>query len=398
MKCVHRPCLLCGADDVEILADLEFGDFDGALLDRRVTVVACQSCGHVYNDVNISPDEAIRYYRDEALYAAEMGVGSGGASAWDLKRYAFALEAFKSFLPSRNAAIVDVGCAKGGFLSFLKEQGYGNLLGVDINADCIDFVRNVHGIPAQTGAVQRLPLGDAQADLLVYGNVLEHVHDPPGVLAEARRVLKSGGLLFVDLPDAARYGDYPVSDFYWFSQREHVNHFDSSHLRFLGEMVGFEPMGEGTTLMSIAARVETPLIYGIFRKADPGDRAMPSPDGLRETIRRYVEAQNRSMASRRDDVRTLAQSGRPVYVWGIGLEFFCQYVQAGLRECNIRFLVDKNPGKQGRTVDGLPIRAPQVLRDAPADAVTVITSALHRKAMTAHLEEIRFAGEVVVLA
>ena len=45
-----------------------------------------------------------------------------------------------------------------------------------------------------------LPFADASVDSLLLVGVLEHVDDPVGVLAEARRVLKPGGLGYVAVP------------------------------------------------------------------------------------------------------------------------------------------------------------------------------------------------------
>jgi hypothetical protein len=120
-------------------------------------------------------------------------------------------------------------------------------------------------------------------------------------------------------------------------------------------------------------------------------------DGLLEAIRGYLDAEDRRLASRRRLVAGLAASGRVTYVWGIGLEFFCLYIQAGLRDCNLRCLIDKNPRKQERTVDGLPIRPPECLLEAGPEQTVVITSALHKEAMVNHLREMRFQGEILVL-
>lgn len=47
--------------------------------------------------------------------------------------------------------------------------------------------------------IERLPLLDELADLLVCRNALDHVADPPAALAEMWRVLKEGALLFLSV-------------------------------------------------------------------------------------------------------------------------------------------------------------------------------------------------------
>lgn len=400
MKCSHRPCPLCSGEEVMPLADLEFGDFDRSSFERRVVLVACRFCGQVFNDVALNQEALEQYYRDEALYAADMGVGSGGAGPLDQKRYAGTLGVLAPFLPSRDAAIVDVGCAKGGFLAFLQEQGYTNLAGVDLNRDCVAFVENTLGIPATVGTVHHLPYDDRGATVLVYSHVLEHVDNLGAALREAWRVLRDDGVLLVEVPDASRYADYPVFDFYWLSQKEHINHFDTIHLTWLAQAAGFHPLRVGTMLMLMAPQVENPLIYAVFQKRHhPAPSQRPHFDpGLYQALQGYIQAENRRLAPRRRLLSELALSKRPAYVWGIGLEFFCLYAQAGLRDCNLRYLVDKNPAKRQQTVDGFRIHPPACFAAAPVEATAVLTSALHSQAMASYLRDIGFPGEVLALA
>lgn len=400
MRAATRPCPLCGQQETIPLANLEFGDFDGVGLDRRGIMAACRSCGLVYNDEAHDSAAFEQYYRDETLYAADLGVGSGGTGPCDQLRYGSTLKAIQPFLSSRDAAIVDVGCAKGGFLSFLKDKGFTSLLGVDINPACVEFVQTSFGIPAETGTVLNLPLGDSRADVLVYSHVLEHIHDLFPALAEARRTLKDDGLLLVELPDAARYSDFPVAEYHWLGLREHINHFDAVLLRRLLEAAGFPILDGGETLISISPKVDHPVVYAVCRKngRPAGHRIMGFHEGLLEAVRLYLNEEQHRLASRRQQVAELAASGRPAYIWGIGLEFFTLYIQAGLRDCNIRSLIDKNPVKRERTVDGLLIRPPECLRDASPEQTVVITSALHKEAMVTNLKEIGFQGEILVLA
>ena len=57
---------------------------------------------------------------------------------------------------------------------------------------------------ARTGDAARLPFADGGADVVVAGEMLEHVTDLPAVVAELCRVLAPGGTLVVDaLADTA---------------------------------------------------------------------------------------------------------------------------------------------------------------------------------------------------
>jgi len=51
------------------------------------------------------------------------------------------------------------------------------------------------------GSVERLPLRDETIDFIHSNNVVEHIADKPAMFSEARRVLRTGGLLFVLSPN-----------------------------------------------------------------------------------------------------------------------------------------------------------------------------------------------------
>lgn len=60
-------------------------------------------------------------------------------------------------------------------------------------------------IDADTGAdiiapAERIPLDDGCADWVIMTELLEHVPDPPAVLKEASRLLKSGGKILITMP------------------------------------------------------------------------------------------------------------------------------------------------------------------------------------------------------
>ena len=51
-------------------------------------------------------------------------------------------------------------------------------------------------------------------------------------MAAARSILSVTGKIYIEVPDATRYEDYPFVPFYYFDA-EHINHFD---LRSMGQL------------------------------------------------------------------------------------------------------------------------------------------------------------------
>ena len=96
--------------------------------------------------------------------------------------------------PAPGAVAVDVAC--GGGLMAPHLDGYRHV-GVDLSAASLALARE-HGVAAIRGDVTALPLPDACADLVVAGEIFEHVEDLESVVAEIARVLKPGAAMVCD--------------------------------------------------------------------------------------------------------------------------------------------------------------------------------------------------------
>lgn len=96
--------------------------------------------------------------------------------------------------PGPGAVLVDVGC--GGGLQAGWVSGYRHV-GVDVSTSSLEIARR-HGVIPVCGRAEALPFRDGAAQVVVAGELFEHVEDLPGVVAEVARVLRPGGVLVAD--------------------------------------------------------------------------------------------------------------------------------------------------------------------------------------------------------
>ena len=126
------------------------------------------------------------------------------ASQWWEPRGGFAMlhwiaQARARLVPpaSRSGSLLlDLACGAGLLAPHVAGKGHRHV-GLDLTASALPQARD-HGVVPVRGDVQRLPFADEVADVVVAGEVLEHVTDLAATVSEACRVLRPGGTLVVD--------------------------------------------------------------------------------------------------------------------------------------------------------------------------------------------------------
>jgi len=103
--------------------------------------------------------------------------------------------------PGERGELLDVGCG-GGLLAPHVPAGYRHV-GVDLSASAL-AVAAEHGVEGVRADAAALPFADGAFDVVVAGEVLEHVPSWRAVVVEALRVLRPGGTFVCDTIAATR--------------------------------------------------------------------------------------------------------------------------------------------------------------------------------------------------
>ena len=96
----------------------------------------------VYADTPATQADYDKFYATCSIYEQPAGASTGTTPPEDLARLEQIGALFAGHIPSKQARILDVGCANGGLLQVLGRLGFRNLVGVDPSPACVENTRS----------------------------------------------------------------------------------------------------------------------------------------------------------------------------------------------------------------------------------------------------------------
>jgi SAM-dependent methyltransferase len=348
-----RPCPICDEKTHEQLYRRRFTKLSGALLDGY-DVVWCPTCGFCFADGLPSQSDLDTYYEGQSKY--EHDSRSGAPSEYDTRRLPFAVSIISAWLPDRDARILDIGCANGALLAELRKNGFKDVMGIDPSSACARTAKDLYGINVEVAPISRIPANIGLFDLVIFGSVMEHILDLNGTIQRIKRLLKPNGHVYVEVPDMTRGSSVNDAPFQEFSV-EHINFFGPMSLENLWHKHGFVTTGIRQTEIEQVAGLTIFEIKAMFA-IEEGQRtaAMSFDTQTKPEIERYISLANSKLKKIEEIINELADSQRPIVVWGVGTHTQGLLASTRLREANIKAFVDSNARYAGQSLIGVPIR------------------------------------------
>ena len=140
----------------------------------------------------------------------------------------------------RGKRVLDLGCRSGALTRHFLEGN--SVVGLDVDPAALEKAATLGIEPVQANVEEPLPFEDASFDVVVAGELFEHLQFPDALVGEIRRVLRLGGVLAGSVPNAFRVqsrlrflrGRPPEDD------PTHLRMFSPTAVREL--LAGFEPI------------------------------------------------------------------------------------------------------------------------------------------------------------
>lgn len=263
IKSVPRTnsCVCCGSANV-IQSQIRMAGFvlermlNTVILDSALeAAIQCQDC-HFISTVMRFTDEQMQRYYHEYMQDEKSGDRQHGSYVFHRRRnesdgWYKMLKLYKQpwWIAARKEAVINILSPHSYLNSIKSVLDYGGDLGQYIPDEFLYARRHVVEIENRTlveGVTAVTDPADCEpVDLVMCCHTLEHVSYPNDLVADMRRYLKPGGLLYIEVPDeevrvlAAIRGNVSLD------MHEHINIFWPKSLQALVERNGFETLVDG---------------------------------------------------------------------------------------------------------------------------------------------------------
>ncbi|HEU0100058.1 MAG TPA: class I SAM-dependent methyltransferase [Allosphingosinicella sp.] len=177
------------------------------------TLWRCADCRSLYLDPQPTPETIGLAYQDYYTHAAIPSADPPAEERRGLRaalvgRLSRSEPGYSERVPlpagANRPKLLDVGCGNGEYLGRARKAGW-EVFGCDFDPAAVVAARQ-SGAEVRQGGAESFLDSRGSFDAVTLSHVVEHVHDPAGLLALCLDLLKPGGSIFVDTPNADARG------------------------------------------------------------------------------------------------------------------------------------------------------------------------------------------------
>ena len=374
-------CGLCGAHAASLIYEekalnMDYTLHNDRLGERDTRYHVCKKCGTVAQFPLPGREELEKYYATVGTVFAMQD----NAREYKLPLYEDRVRFLGEVTGLKGGRALEVAAGGGAFLDVLRAEMGMEVLGIEPSEDCNRAARETLKVPMIKGVFENVDLKANRLseafDLVVSMHVLEHVLSPTGFFEKLAETLIHGGYLYIEVPSSEYMPRLP-----WIDYGQNINPGHLAHFSGAGIVSALAELGMTVVHMANTTNFGSAALQVVARKMDIAEMGA-------ELFLKQVANKDAVMASAARLMQEVLAGHTHVVLWGAGTDLHEIFThspeladRAGLADPGRYILVDRNPDKHGKTIAGVPIQSPAVLKGREVDcvAVTVSHSALVRE-------------------
>ena len=210
------------------------------------TYVKCAECGMVYLNPVFKDDYLTEYYMNNHTVQSE--TVENDPTGFYRRIYSKGLDAI-GFDLQKGKDLLDIGCSSGFFLDLARERGF-DTYGVELNEAEMNMARE-KGHKVYNELLDAIDFS-TKFDAVTLWDVFEHIKDGKKYIETIKRILKEGGVLFMQIPSADSLAAKIMHEkCNMFDGLEHVNLYGVETIKRLAKSCGMEIISMETVISEI---------------------------------------------------------------------------------------------------------------------------------------------------
>ena len=103
-------------------------------------------------------------------------------------------------LTGEKGRVLDIGTGRGELLKMAREQGW-ECIGIEPSYSFAQYAASFSGAEVRNEPIEQCNFPSSSFDVVILAAVLEHLYNPDATIKEIARILRPGGVVFVDVPN-----------------------------------------------------------------------------------------------------------------------------------------------------------------------------------------------------
>lgn len=193
---VSQECPTCGPGAPQRVVGMRGGRHHRYGLGIESRIVQCGVCRLYFPNPYPVPRDPQKLYADPSKYFEYHNTSDR------ISDFRGVVRSLQQMSEHPIRALLDVGSGQGEMLAAARAEGVQDVVGLELSEAMIEASREKYGVEVRPELIEtHAEVETERYDALVLNAVLEHVRDPNSMVQASRRLLKPGGVLYIDIPN-----------------------------------------------------------------------------------------------------------------------------------------------------------------------------------------------------